>query len=248
MDTEADNAIQFSLRDILSVTTYIAASLAVVSYSNSVPIGIHLSLALIGWIMWRYAHGHLGGIIPALLGGDILLGSSVAWVSDGSEDFMGFREMICMAASLFVLTGLGVFVWIATRKQRFWRYQIGIAVSIFIILIAWWSIIPTLGNAAISRRQASDNALNNVATTTAIAMVEKAQACHGKTPDRDTLRIILSGPLPSVHWNGYSQEIQYQQTGEKTFQLSYIDPTMFMGDIVVYDSGTPNKGWYRIPF
>ncbi len=79
-------------------------------------------------------------------------------------------------------------------------------------------------------------------------MVEKAVEIHGQAPDLETLRKILSGPLPSVRWGGYSHEIGYLQTGEKTYQLNYVDPSMFFGDIVIYDSATPKKVGSEFPF
>ncbi len=249
MDKQSDNAIRFSLRSLLVVTSYVAGTMAVVSYTNNIAFGFHLSLGLVGWIMWRFAHGHLGGLIPALLGGDLLLCSSVSWVFHGSEDFMGFRVAFSAIASLLVLTGLGVFAWIGARKRSFWRNQVCIAATIFCTLIVWWIAIPTLGNAAMSHRRALDIAANSTAAIKAISMVEDAQQRNRKTPDRDSLNGILNEPLPSVRWDGYTQKIQFEKTSDTTFRLSYIDPSMFfMGDIVVYDSGTPAKGWYRIPF
>ncbi len=67
MKPSTDESVQFSLRELLAVTAYIAITAMLVSYTNYVSVGIHLSLALVGWIMWRFAHGHLAGIIPALV-------------------------------------------------------------------------------------------------------------------------------------------------------------------------------------
>lgn len=243
-----DNRVRFSLRDLLLATSYVAGTAAVVSYTGSVRLGIHLSLAFLGFLMWRYAHGHLGGIVPALLGGDILLCSSIGWVSYGAEDFMGFRDMFNVFASFLIVVGLGTFSWDAGKKKPFRRNQIGIAMTIFLILVAWWVAIPPLGRASITRRQNSDMASNKAATANAISMVQNAVLRNGNAPENTRLAQLLTAPLPAVQWDGVSQQIQYQKTGDDSFQLSYVDPSMFLGDIVVYESTTPNKGWYRIPF
>ncbi|MEQ1829157.1 MAG: hypothetical protein ABL921_24555 [Pirellula sp.] len=249
MDKRTDTAFRFSLLSLLVVTSYVAGTLALVSYTNNTAFGIHLSLGLVGWIMWRYAHGHLGGLIPTLLGGDLLLSTSINWVFAGSEDFLGLRAILSVFASLLVFSGLGVFAWIGAKKLSYWRNQVGIAALVFCTLVAWWVAIPSLGNATVARRQALDIAANKMATAKAIWMVEDAIRRTGKTPDSDSLAAILHEPLPSVRWDFVSGRIHFQKTSETTFQLTYIDPSMcFMGDIVVYDSATPKRGWYRIRF
>lgn len=243
-----DTAIRFSLRQLLTVTGYLAFTVAVVVNTGSIALGIHLSLGLVGWIMWRFAHGHLGGIIPALLGGDFLLCSSVVWVVQGSEDFMGVRSMFNVLASLLVLVGLAGLIWIGMTEQRFWKHQMGIAAAIGCILVAWWIAIPALGHAAIASRRAADTAANNLAAAKGIVLVEDVRKRTGTTTDADRLEELLTEPIPSVRWDGNSQQIRYQRTGDTTYQLSYIDSSMFWGDTVTYDSATPTKGWYRIPF
>jgi hypothetical protein len=137
---------------------------------------------------------------------------------------------------------------LGARRRQFWKYQFVIAAAVLVILAAWWLAIPTLGNAAIARRRAADMAANNSATARAIALVEEVQQRTGTTPGEKTLAELLREPLPSLRWDGVQGQIQYRRTGENTFQLSYIDPSMFFGDIVTYDSATPQRGWYRIPF
>lgn len=73
-------------------------------------LGIQLSLILVGWILWGFVHGHLGGLIPALLGVDLLLLSSISWAVRGFEDAWGFRGQIIFLASLLVVIGLAVLI------------------------------------------------------------------------------------------------------------------------------------------
>jgi len=253
MDTSSDNqpknAIRYSLLGMLGMFAYISFTLAAASATNSVALGIHLSLLLVGWILWRYAHGHLAGILLVLLGGDALLCMSVPWIFEGVEDFMGFRALVMLGASLLVLIGLGVFLWAGTREWEFSKHQKWIAATLFCVLIGWWVAIPTIGEAAIGRRQAADIAANNAAAAKAIALVEEVRKRIGEAPKEDALSELLQEPIPSIRWQSYSHPIQYRQTSNSTYELSYIDPAGFMwGDIITYDSATPQRGWFRIPF
>lgn len=249
MERQADNSIRFSLLSLLGVCTYVSLTLALASSMNSIPLGIHLSLGLVGWVLWRYAHGHLGGIIPVLLGGDALLCASVPWVFHASEDFLAFRAIFCILASLLVLVGFWVFIWIGSKDQPYSKHQHWIAGLVFCILGIWWVAIPALGEAAIARRQAADIAANNVATARAIELVEEARQRIGTIPDEDTLPQSMKEPMPSIRWDGHTYPIRYWRKDDTSYELSYIDPTQFLwGDIVTYDSDTAQRGWYRIPF
>ena len=237
--------IRFSLLHLFGVTTLVAFILGMVSYTGSIPLGIHLSLCLTGWLMRRFLHAHLGGVIPALLGGDVLLCSSFGWAHRGSEDFLGLRAVFVVIASLVVLVGLGVLVWVGTKRQQFWKQQIAIAATIAVVLAAWWSAVPTLGNAAIARRRASDIAANTAATAKALALVEEARQRTGTTPDEGELK----GLLPSVRWDGVSVQIEYHRIDDTRYWLNYSDPSGLSwigGTDVIYNSATPNKGWYRV--
>lgn len=245
---QADNAIRFSLRSLLAVFACISFIFAVASWTESIVLGINLSLILIAWILWRYAHGHVVGIILVLLGGDVLLSSSVGWVFYGIEDFLGFRVLVNMAASLLVLAGLGVFVWAGSKNQPYAKNQVWIAVSIFCVLTVWWITIPTLGDEVIARRQAADTASNTAAAAKAIALVDDVVKRTGSAPIKEALSELLPEPMPSIRWATSSQQINYQQINSTTYQLWYIDPGMFWGDIITYDSATPQRGWYRVPF
>src|SRR5262249_13721352 len=161
------------------------------SLAGSVSLGVHLSMVLVGWILWRYAHGYLGGILPVLLGGDVLLCASAPWGFRGTGDFMGFRSLVTFAASLSVLAGVGGFVWAGARDRPDAKHQRSIAVLLLCLLVGWWLAIPTLGNAAIGRRQAADTAANNAAAARAIAMVEEVRLRTAETPAREALPALL---------------------------------------------------------
>jgi hypothetical protein len=207
LDKQTDNAIRFSLRSLLAVFAYVSLTLGVASWTRSVALGITLSLLLVGWILWRYAHGHIVGIVFALVGGEDLLCSVAPWIYYGIEDFMGFRVLVNMAASFLVLAGLGVFIWAGTRDRPYAKRQPVIALSIFCILVAWWIAIPALGNATIARRQAADTAANNAAAAKAIALVDEVLKRTGAAPTEEALGELLSEPMPSIRWATNSWQV-----------------------------------------
>jgi len=249
MNAPHNSPIQFSLRQMFGVTGFVAFTLGMVSYTGSTAVGVHLSLCLIGWVMWRIVHVGLGGLVLIILGADILACRAVDWIVNGSEDFLGAQEMFNWFASLLVLAGAGWLLIKASKKQGCHGRQAAVAVVALSSLIAWWAVVPTLGNNAIARRRAADNAANNKAVADAIAMVEQVVKQSGTTPDEDELIELLGEPLPSVRWDGISREIRYRRMSETTYQLSYLDPGgILFSDIITYDSNTPKRGWYRVPF
>lgn len=246
MNEQADSTIRFSLRHTFGVTAFIALTLGIVSYTGSVAYGIHLSMFLIGWVMWRILHAYPQGLIPILLGADFLL-----WVAyerglcGSEEDFFGYRMILSVFASVLVLVGVAILVRTGNKKHQFWKHQIIIAATISCVLVALRGAIIVLGNTAIAERRATDIAATKLATAKAIVMVEEVRKQTGTTPDEDALAKRLREPLPSVRWDGRTQQIRYRRTGDTTYELLYYDMRGFMGDTVVYDSV---KGWYRIPF
>jgi hypothetical protein len=249
LQNEPDNTIRFSLLSVLGIFAYVSFAFAMASLANSVAVGIHLSLLLVGWVLWRYAYGHGAGVILVLLGGDLLLCLSVPWIRDGADDVMGFRVLASLAAGLIVTIGLGVFVWAGSTSRPHARNQLWIAATLFFVLVCCWVAVPTIGNAAIARRQSADIAANTAAAAKAIALVDEVVKRTGAAPETDALAALLPEPFPSIRWQSRSHEINYRPTSSSTYELSYIDPSGFMwGDIITYDSSMPQRGWSRIPF
>ncbi len=250
MNGENDDRIRFSLRSMFCLTGFAALILGIVSSTGSIVLGAHLSLGLIGWVMWRIVRVHPGGLIPFLLGADLLACSSIDWVVRASEG--GFLipvwAVFSVPGSLLVLIGFGVLLAIGLKKRHLGKRQTVAALIILPMLLAWWIVIPMLGHAAVERRRASDAAAMTRAAAEAIAMVEEVRLRTGTTPDDEALAALLPKPLPRVRWGEVSGPIRYRRTGDKTYELSYIDPAWMFGDIVVYDSSTPQKGWVRIPW
>lgn len=245
MEQESHNAVRFSMLTVLSVTGYIAIACAMVLYTNNIAPLVHMSFILAGWILWRYAYAHFGGLLLTLIGFDLLACVTYDWVYCGYEEFSVARIFLSVIGSLIVLSGLGLFIWNASRKGNYCGNQSKLASWFFSLLAVWWVVVPIVGDFSITRRRSSDIASNNIATAKAISMVEEAKVVLGKTPSKEELKEYLKEPFPSVRWDRYSQEIGFKKTGEKTFELSYTDPTVIIpiGEIV-FDSAKPEKGWY----
>ena len=62
---QTESPFQFTFTDLLAVTAYVAFALGMGRWSGSPVIVTHLLILLLGWGMRRFAHGHLGGIVPA---------------------------------------------------------------------------------------------------------------------------------------------------------------------------------------
>jgi hypothetical protein len=219
---------------------YIAFTLSIVRYTGSLISGIHLSLCPMGWLMWRFGRVRLVGLVPTLIGADMVLGFSLSIIQ--YADFMGAAGVAF--GSVVLLIGLGVLVCISARRGRYWQSQIGTAAVGLLLVVAWWFSLPAFARAA----RASDLAANSAATARAVSIIEDVRRQLGRVPSEPELGILLPEPFPSVRWGRFSGPIQYRRTSEKAYELTYIDPSEFMGDIVIYNSDTPEKGWYRIPF
>ena len=244
MEQESHNAVRFSMLTVLSVTGYAAFACAMVLYTNNIAPLVHMSFIHAGWVLWRYAYAHFGGLLLTLIGFDLLACITYQWGYCGSEDVFG-----CVVGSVFasviVLMGLGIFGWIASKKGGYCGNQAFVASWLFFALIIFWGVVPIVGEFSISRRRSSDTAANSIATAKAISMVEEAQVVFGKTPGKEELQEFLKEPFPSFRWDGESQDIEFKKTGETTFELSYTDPTVFIPiREMVFDSANPEKGWY----
>jgi hypothetical protein len=238
---QRDSQWRFSLAHLLAVIAYIAFTLSIVKYTGSLTSGVHLFLCLTGWLMWRFAHVRLAGLLPALVGADIVLSSSVSFAFVQGNDFAGAAGVSC--GSVVVLIGLAVLAAISVRKGQYWQCQIGTAAVGLLLLVAWWFSLPVLTHAA----RASDIAENSVATAQAVSMIEDVRQQLGRVPTESELSDLLAQPLPSIRWGRFSARIDYRRIGGQAYELSYVDPSE-MGDFVIYRSDTAEKGWYRAPF
>ena len=235
-----DSQLRFSLAHLLAVIAYLAFTLCVVRYSGSLISGIHLSICLMAWLMWRFGRIRLVGLVPTLIGADMVLGFSVSIIQ--YADFLGAAGVTF--GSVVLLIGLGILVFVSASRGRYWQSQIGTAAVGFLLLVAWWFALPALARYA----RASDMAANGAATALAVSIVEDFRRQLGRVPSEPELGVLLPEPLPSVRWGQLSGPIHYRRTSEVAYELTYIDPCEFMGDIVIYNSDTPEKGWYHIPF
>ena len=241
MSTEA--RLQFTLTHLFGVTAYIAFALGLAIWLELPAIAVHLACVLVGWIMCRFLHGHVGAVIISLFGIDLLIWSGISWAYFGDDDFLDFRLLAVMLGTVATITGLGLFLWQGSRRQPFWRTQSWLGVVMLFVLLGWWAVMLVLGPAVVAQRQARETAANNAAMAKAVAQIEALRQQLGRVPSRAEVADLLDEPLPYFRWQSFTTQIHYQQIRKDQYQLSYC-----YWDIFVYDSATPQKGWYRIPF
>ncbi len=246
MDVLSDYPTRFSLRGLFVLTSLVAFAVALVSFTSHRAFGIHLLFILIGWILKRYVGGRLGGVVPALIGFDFLACISIPWIQKGNEDF--FREMFLAISTCLVAIGIGVLCILAEPRNKGLNNQAWLAGGFTLALILWWVTVPRLGEASTAKRRAADVSANIAAASRAIELVEEVGARWGLSPDKQALNQRLSEPLPRIQWDGSYGEISYFRTSGTTYQLQYVEPCGFWGDILTYDSTKPEKGWVRVPF
>ena len=237
-----DNQLRFSLAQLLAGIAYIAFTGTVVRCTGSIASAIYLSLCLAGWLMWRFTRLHVAGLVPTLVGTDVLLSSSLDWIGSNSQPELNFLGIVL--GTLLMLVGLSIWVGLAGRKRQNGQRQIAAAAASFVFLVAWWLFLPTLEKAA----HLSDIAANNAATILAVTMIEDVRQQLGRAPAKSELAALLHEPLPSIRWGRVSTPIGYVRTSDKAYKLSYIDPSVTRRDIVWYNSEMPEKGWYHKPF
>jgi hypothetical protein len=240
---QAEGPFQYTLAHLFIVTTLVAIILGIGRWTGSAAIVIQLSLILFGWLIWRFAHGHLGAVILSLLGSDILICGAISWAYDGSGDLFGIRFLFVAFGSVLMMAGVGVFSWRASLKHPHWRSQAGLAILVLVILVGWWAIVPAIGNVAIARRQTRETAANNAAMSKAVAQIESLRKRLGRVPDDSEVNGLLEEPLPCIRIDGYESQIEYKCIRLDEYQLSF-----WYWDPYFYCSSTPKKGWYRVPF
>ena len=221
-------------RHLLAVIAYLAFTFSVVRYSGSLTSGIHLSLCLMGWFMWRFARVHLVGLVPTLIGADLVLGFSVSIIQ--YDEFLGAAGVAF--GSVVLLIGLGILVCISARMGKYWQSQTrhcsGDSVAACGVVVLNSRACAVLARIRHRGQHCRDRAQ--------VSMIEVVRRQLGRVPSEPELGVLLPEPLPSVRWGQLSGPIHYRRTSEEAYELTYIDPSEFMGDIVIYSSDTPEKG------
>lgn len=239
--------LRFTLKHLFVVVALLAVALTAGRVTGSIVISIQLLVLVIGWIMHRFMHAHLGALIPCLLGFDYLAIRGVAWAYFGFEGF--FDEFPNSAASILVLVGSSAFAYLATCKGPQARWQLIHAVTFFALLLAWWTFIPALGDVAVTRRRAIETAQNNAAMTQAVAQVEALRQKLGRVPSEADLNDHLKDGLPKIRSGSGERAISYNHVSDQEYHLwCLISSGDLWGDIHYYDSDQPQKGWQVEPF
>jgi len=197
--------------------------------------------------MWRFAPGYLGSAIPSLLGIDILICNGIDWACYGNyydSLFIDDHTLFLAQGGLLVIVGLGIFIWRACHRRRYWRSHVALGLLTLAFLIGWWAIIPQMGRAAVARRQASDAAANDAAMAKAIAQIEAARMRLGRVPAESEATDLLEEPLPTIRAGNQKCQIKYHRTEVGEYELTFF----CNWDYFVYRSSTPKKGWYSLSY
>jgi hypothetical protein len=233
--------LQFTLITLLAALSYLCLAFGASQALNSPAVAVHLSLLFVGWVLGRFAHANLFGLILLLIGIDILFISGISWAYHGYEFFP--HEIILSTGSIFVTIAICVFAFLAFLKKEHWQYQASIAVGTTLLLAGWWTVVPNIGNAAVASRQRKEIKANNTAMTKAVAQIELLRRKLGRIPEESELDDLLTEPLPEINWDGWNTRIKYHKSNEDSYLLWYTN-----WDVYYYDSSTPKKGWFSEPF
>jgi hypothetical protein len=240
---DAERPFQFTLRQLFAVTTFVAFTLGIGRWTGSAGIVVHGHFILVGWLLWRFARGHLGAVVPSLIGLDLLIVVAVDWLSGADTDLFDLRDLVVEFATFLTIVGLGVFFWRACRKCPHWRSQIALGLLVLAALVVWWAIVPAMGRVAVAGRQARETAANNAAMAKAVAQIEAIRKRLGRLPDESEIDEFLEEPLPRICVDRFQAPIRYRRVSDTGYELSFC-----YWDIFIYSSSTPSKGWCRIPF
>jgi hypothetical protein len=241
--TNRNENLRFTLKHLLILVALLAAALCAGRITGSPAMSIHSMLLVVGWVMYRFMHARLVGLIPCLLGLDILSIRAIDWAYLG-EDFW-FEGVFNVFASCLIVAGITAFFLFGSSKRPFWRWQLANALAFLAILVAWWFTIPFLGEAAVAQRRASDTAHNIAAMAKSVKQVEAVRTQLGHIPTANELAERLKEGLPHVRDDLYETEIRYLYVSDHEYRLRFI---INWGDVYNYDSTQPTKGWYIEPF
>ena len=241
--------LRFTLRDLFILVTLIAVIFATGRSTGTYAMSVHLTMLVIGWIMHRFIHAHLGGLIPCLFGLDYLTIRAIDWVYYGGEGPFIFDEILNMFASFLIGVGAVVFLFLSVGKGQHARSQLKNAVVFIAILAAWWVIVPVAGSVAVGNRQTRDAAFNSAAMNKAVTDVEALRQKLGRIPREADLKDHVKDGLPKIRSGSGERAISYNHVSDQEYHLwCLISSGDLWGDIHYYDSDQPQKGWQVEPF
>ena len=238
------NGFQYTLREFLVVVGLFALVCGLTRWSGSPKLATASAVAFVAWMMVRFAHACVPGVLIFLVGGELLAVSAVNWVYYAREEFLfPCREMLGLIGCFLVLVSSIAFIVAAVMQKKERKWQLGNAMFVFLLMIVWFAVVPALGRKAVTQRRARETVANNAAMRDAVAQVEAVRKQLGRAPTAYELRELSGKPLPTIRSNGLEIEIRYQRVRDDQYNLRFVD-----WDIFWYDSATPEKGWYRIPW
>lgn len=235
--------VQFSVKQLLAVTAYLACAMGTAQLFESPVVLCHFLVGLVGWLTWRLLPGCLVGVIVLMSGVDILCCCTISWAYYGIPDYFGYREWFAVLGSVLIIAGACVLFWRATHDRGQFKVYLSAGLASLFFVISWWAILPSVGKVSIQRRRAADSASNLLAMAEAVKEVERVCERLGRSPSESELQLLLNKPLPPLRESGCEVPIQYRRTGEHGYTLSAC-----LQGILVYDSADAKKGWQPTNF
>jgi hypothetical protein len=238
--------LRFNLKHVFVLVALLAAALSAGRITGSPAMSIHLTLLVVGWIMYQFMHARLAGLVPCLLGLDYLTITGIHWTYFARDSNFLINGIFNTFASFLIFAGIAAFfVCFSNRKRPYWEWQLINAIAFLAVLVVWWLVVPYFGEAAVAQRRARDTANNNAAMAESVAQVEAICQKLSRVPSAQEFKDLLKERLPHVRDDSFETEIHYNYINDHQYRLWYI---IGWGDTYNYDSAQPKKGWYYEPF
>jgi len=231
---------QFSLRAMLVSTAIFAAVLGLTVWTDAPEIALGAAIVPLVLLLWRFTRANRAGLVFFAIGAYLLGDLAVDWIYRG--DAWG-AFMLAPFGSAALGIGAIAFLHTEIRNKDASAVHLTCAAAAFTLLVAWWVFVPPLGRPAAEKEWARKYAETMSTLRSLVQEIETIEATTGRYPkDENDWVAIRGAPVPETE---FGVPFAYRSIGEE-YELSFI--TGFFGGIHTYDSGTPERGVYKIPW
>ena len=228
------------------VTTLIALFLGLSIWLGKPLLFPVAAILLAAYCAWEGTRANRAGIVLAALGAELLTVFGYgAYVAPDNLGFYIVAFLALLSTGLLTVGGTLFLVSAYNQKSARWQNAFCCVASCF-VPAAWFVVVLPMAKNALDARIARRNADNAAVMSKIVADANAACARLGRAPkDEGELIKVLGKPMPKINV-GYSLgPIHYAYIGPGHFQLSFINANW---NISLYDSQTPKRGWYEVPF
>ena len=243
---EQEQPFQFTLRTLFIASALVALFLGLGIQFHMPLLFPTVAIGLIACCAWHATRANVIDILLAATGAEFLTleGYGICTVAS-SFDFNILFFLAFLSAGLMVFGG--VFFLASATKSRSARWQnvVGCSAS-FLLPLVWFFVLVPIGGNALQVRLVRRDAQNAATMQTIISDVNAVCARLGRVPEsEEELAKSLGGTMPQIDLGSNISPIHYSRLGPDHFQMSFINANW---NISLYDSQTPKRGWYEIPF